>query len=138
MRAIHSPHGTMRSICARNSFLCVRTFANSSLNADIVICLSMRKLYHIFRNSAQIFFVRFCPKSYNSKSSSKPNWSSMSFFYSSESFKAKMSPSIFKMSSIGIFVPFCITIRLSKSSTFFTLPVTSMYAPPAFRPSGLK
>lgn len=62
MRAIHSPHGTMRSICARNFFLCVRTFANSSLNADIVICLSMRKLYHIFRNSAQIFFVRFCPK----------------------------------------------------------------------------
>ncbi|MDD5912783.1 MAG: hypothetical protein PUC62_00635, partial [Oscillospiraceae bacterium] len=48
---------------ARNSFLCVRTFANSSLNADIVICLSMRKLYHIFRNSAQIFFVRFCLKS---------------------------------------------------------------------------
>ena len=36
MRAIHSPHGTMRSICARNSFLCVRTFANSSLNADTV------------------------------------------------------------------------------------------------------
>ena len=31
-----------------------------------------------------------------------------------------------------------ITINLSKSSTFFTVPVTSMYAPPALRSSGLK
>lgn len=43
-----------------------------------------------------------------------------------------------RTSSIGILIPFSITISLSKPSTFFTLPVTSIYAPPALRSSGLK
>ena len=48
MSAFHSPHGMMRSICARNSFFFVRTFANSSLNADSVICLFiLQNLYNL-------------------------------------------------------------------------------------------
>ena len=43
-----------------------------------------------------------------------------------------------RMSSIGIFVPSCMVIRRSKSSTFMTAPVAVTYAPPALRSSGLK
>ena len=48
------------------------------------------------------------------------------------------SPSMLRMSSIGIFVPSCMVIRRSKSSTFMTAPVAVTYAPPALRSSGLK
>src|SRR5699024_3811502 len=45
----------------RNSFFFVRTCANSSLSADIVICLSMVLLYHFWQYRAY-FSVRYCPK----------------------------------------------------------------------------
>lgn len=41
MSVSHSPHGTMRSICDRNSFFFVRTCANSSLRPDRLTCLSI-------------------------------------------------------------------------------------------------
>ena len=44
----------------RNSFFFVRTCASSSLNAEIVICLSMTLLYHTWRYLA-LFSVRCCP-----------------------------------------------------------------------------
>ena len=37
----------MRSICSKNSFFFVRTCDNSSLRADILICLFITLLYHI-------------------------------------------------------------------------------------------
>ena len=45
----------------RNSFFFVRTCANSSLSADIVICLSMVLLYHFWQYRAY-FSVRYCPR----------------------------------------------------------------------------
>ncbi|MDY2658153.1 MAG: AraC family transcriptional regulator, partial [Candidatus Limiplasma sp.] len=46
---------------AGNSFFFVRTCANSSLSADIVICLSMVLLY-LFWQYRAYFSVRYCPK----------------------------------------------------------------------------
>ena len=46
----------------RNSFFFVRTCASSSLNAEIVSCLSIRPLYHIWLRFA--FSMRYCPKYY--------------------------------------------------------------------------
>ena len=46
MSVSHSPHGTMRSICDKNSFFFVRTCANSSLRPDRLTCLSMPIFYH--------------------------------------------------------------------------------------------
>lgn len=52
MSVSHSPHGTMRSICDRNSFFFVRTCANSSLRPDRLTCLSMPIFYHTCLYSA--------------------------------------------------------------------------------------
>ena len=41
---IHSPHGTIRSISAKNSRFFVRTCVSSSLRADRLICLFMALL----------------------------------------------------------------------------------------------
>ena len=54
-------HGTIRSICARNSFFFVRTCASSSLSADMLICFSILSLYHI-EQYCVCFSVRYCPK----------------------------------------------------------------------------
>ena len=61
MSAFHSSHGMMRSICVRNSFFFVRTFANSSLNADSVICLFILPFYHIVSSTALRFFCAVLP-----------------------------------------------------------------------------
>ncbi len=45
----------------RNSFFFVRTCASSSLNAEIVICLSISLLYHTRRYLA-LLSVRYCLK----------------------------------------------------------------------------
>ena len=62
-------------------------------------------------------------------------WSHGKRHYSSDE---NNSPSMLRTSSIGIFVPSCIVIRRSKSSTFLTAPTADTYLPPAFRSSGWK
>ena len=54
----------MRSICARNSFFSVRTFASSSLYADSAICLSIGLLYHLGGYIAPLCPVRYRLKSF--------------------------------------------------------------------------
>ena len=45
-----SPHGMIRSICSRNSLLCVLTSFSSSLKNDRFICLFIPLFYHFFVN----------------------------------------------------------------------------------------
>ena len=45
----HFPHGTIRSIFAKNSRFFVCTCDNSSLRADRLSCLSIPMLYHLLR-----------------------------------------------------------------------------------------
>ena len=59
--ASHSFHGTIRSIWLRNSFFFVRTCANSSLNAEIVICLSISLLWQHRTMGAAGFGGSFAP-----------------------------------------------------------------------------
>ncbi len=76
----HFPHGTIRSIFAKNSRFFVCTCDNSSLRADRLSCLSIPMLYHLLRLFALCgialilkrlspflsLFCHFCPETTNS------------------------------------------------------------------------
>ena len=76
MRPSHSPHGTIRSISAKNSFFFVRTCSNSSLRADILNCLVIFVLYHIYGQFALCGIALnnyFCQRSVIKDKPANPN-----------------------------------------------------------------